>query len=602
MIPLYVGGCFAVLHPARGRRAALICGSLGDEALNAYRSLVLLADLLAAADIPTLRLSYRGTGDSAGTDYETGRFQQWIDSIRAAVDWLRDDCGAGAVTVIGHRIGASLAAHAAGDSEVVDSLVLLGAIGGRQLLHELTVAARISQRVWQTSHKVDDGAWFEAAGLRLDRATRDALNGLDLRKLAVQPAARALVLEPERRPATAPLREALERLDVAVAFEAHPGLERMLRDSYAASIPASAIDSVARWMRALPTPDRTFSAPATIDGSLDVGATREKPIRFGPDEGCFGILATPERIAPRGPAVLILNTSANPRWGNARLAVDLARTFAADGLPSLRMDAGGMGDAAVATGAVGRPYSQSVTEDALHAAVELERQTGRPVVIFGFCSGAYHALQAAFHDPVIHGLMLVNLPRFLWREGDPPDTERQSDLRPTRFYLRNLIRAQAWFRLLRGDFDVVNLLRVLTLRVLRRVVVAVEPLLGASTTRVGRVRLAMQELARRNVPVLYVLGRNDPGVEELAAYFGSDGWRLRRQPNVTMHTLEDADHTLAAEPVRAALIRCIRAWSRDNWSTVEARPDRAGWMAEPVRIRARTPLGALFRRTSVHGR
>ena len=212
MIPLYIGGCFGVLHPAQGRRAALMCGSLGDEALNSYRPLVLLAERLAADDIPALRLSYYGTGDSAGTDHEAGRFEQWIDGIRAGIAWLHEECGAEAVTLIGHRVGAGLAALAACDSELVDSLVLLSPIGGRQLLHETTLAARISQRVWQTSHKVDDGAWFEAAGLRINRAARDALNAVDLRKLPTRPVARALVMESDSRPATAALLEALRWL------------------------------------------------------------------------------------------------------------------------------------------------------------------------------------------------------------------------------------------------------------------------------------------------------------------------------------------------------------------------------------------------------
>ena len=67
MVPTYVNGCFAILHPAHGTRGALICGPLSDEALNAYRALVFLGEHLAGADIPTLRLAYYGTGDSAGS-------------------------------------------------------------------------------------------------------------------------------------------------------------------------------------------------------------------------------------------------------------------------------------------------------------------------------------------------------------------------------------------------------------------------------------------------------------------------------------------------------------------------------------------------------
>ena len=72
-------------------------------------------------------------------------------------------------------------------------------------------------------------------------------------------------------------------------------------------------------------------------------------------------------------------------------------------------------------------------------------------------------------------------------------------------------------------------------------------------------------LGRRGTPILYVLGANDPGIEEMAEYFGSDGRRLRRQRNVTLRLLEGADHTLSAHSVRAALIQEMRDWCLDRF-------------------------------------
>ena len=198
-------------------------------------------------------------------------------------------------------------------------------------------------------------------------------------------------------------------------------------------------------------------------------------------------------------------------------------------------------------------------------------------MILGVCSGAYHAFQAAGREPLVGGLILLNLQRFVWREGDPSDIVRRTDLRPTRFYLRNILSAQAWLRLLRADFDVANLLRVVAMRQMRRGLACIDPLLNllpGATTRVGRVRRAINALGDRGVPVLYVLGCNDPGVEELAEYFGRDGWRLRRQPNVMIHTLEGADHTLGTHNLRAALIQLIRDWCSDRWPAQDTKIER----------------------------
>ena len=586
MIPLYISGCFGVLHPGCGRRGALVCGALSDQALDAYRPLVFLAEKLAAAEIPTLRLAYYGTGDSAGEDDEGDRFTQWLDGIKAGVAWLHEH-GAERVTLIGHRVGACLAARAACEFETVDSLALLSPLSGRRFLHGLTVSARISQRVWQTSHRTDDGIWFESHGLRINRATRDTLNALDLRTLPSRPATQALLLEPEVRPATQVAVDALQALGTAATAEAYEDLACLLRDSHQAEVPAPAFGRVVGWVCSLPIAASSATAGATTggeipsdpsrDASLDVGLSHEAPINFGPDASLFGILSVPIRLVPNAPAVLVANTSANPRWGNARIAVDLARGLAAEGVAVLRMDASGMGDTAPQTGDVGRPYADAVTRDVLHAAEELARRTQRPVAVLGICSGAYHALQAACRDARVDGLILVNLQRFVWHEGDAPDVVRRTDLRPTRFYLRNIFGLHAWRRLLRADFDVVNLARVLALRVLRRTLAAIDPLLTLlfrDATRVGRVRQAVQRLGERGVAILYVLGYNDPGIEELAEYFGRQGWRLRRQPNVTIRLLADADHTLGAAKVRAELIDQIRAWCRERGSVADTTAPR----------------------------
>ncbi|HUN44275.1 MAG TPA: alpha/beta hydrolase [Acetobacteraceae bacterium] len=572
MIPVYLSGCFGMLHPGRSRRGVLICGSLSDEALNAYRPLAFLAEQLAAADFPTLRLSYYGTGDSAGEDSEPERFAQWLDSIKAGMAWLCAH-GVDAVTLVGHRIGASLAARVACETDTADSLVLLSPVSGRHFLHEMTLAARISQRVWQTSHKVDDGTWFEAHGLRMDHATRDALSALDLRKLPRQPARQALLLQPEIRAATQQVVDTLQRLGTDTVVEPFEDLASLMRDSHQAEVPAAAFARVAQWVRSLPAMAGARIAPEMAgDASLDVGVASEMPIYFGIHTELFGILSMPVRPAPEAPAMLVVNTSANPRWGNARIAVDLARGLAADGVAVLRMDASGMGDSAPHTGDLGRPYAETLTRDVMSAVAELNRRTGQRVAVLGVCSGAYHALQAAPRDQRIAGLVLVNLQRFAWRDGDVPDAIRRTDLRPTRFYLRQIFSVDAWRRLLRADFDVLNLARVLGLRLLRRTIAGIDPLLALvfrGATRVGRVRQMARTLGQRGVRILYVLGCNDPGVEELAEYFGHEGWRLRKQPHVTLRSLADADHTLGAARVRAELIGQIRNWLSDAWPAMQ---------------------------------
>ena len=96
---------------------------------------------------------------------------------------------------------------------------------------------------------------------------------------------------------------------------------------------------------------------------------------------------------------------------------------------------------------------------------------------------------------------------------------RRSALRPTQFYLRNILSTQAWLRLLRADFDVANLVRVFAVRLVRRALADIDPvlnILSRAPTQVRKVRQSVQMLGRRGTPILYVLGANYPGIEEMA--------------------------------------------------------------------------------------
>ena len=557
MIPTYINGCFAVLHPGHQRRGVLICGPVGDEALNCYRSLVFLAEALAAAGYPTLRMHYHGTGDSSG--------EVWQHDIDDAVAWLHDHCDVDLITVIGVRIGAAFASQAAHHITTIDLLVLILPIAGRRFLHELTIAGQITQRVWRTGNKVDDGTWFEAHGVRLDHASRDAL-----KSLTVSPPSNTQILQ----------------IDAASADD----IAFILRDSHLAAVPHATIAKIVAWVTALPSKPQRTSAPPSWPGvarpstsdqpTLNLGFATESPVRFGPHDELFGILCRPNQQRD-APPILLVNTSANPRAGNARIAVDLARRLAAVGIASLRMDGAGMGDSAPATGELGSPYTEAATNDVRHAVELLHQQTGEPAIVLGICSGAYHALQAGLLDARVGGLVLVNLQRFVWREGDPPDAIRRDALRPTQFYLRHILDWQSWRRLLLADFDVLNLIRVLSVRVLLRVVASLDPvitLIAGGITRVGRVRRSVRTLGLRAVPILYVVGNNDPGIEELATYFGADGKRLRQQPAVTFRMLANSDHTLSSHRVRTALIEEVVTWINHEFplrATVQTEPTLA---------------------------
>jgi alpha-beta hydrolase superfamily lysophospholipase len=565
----------------------LICGTLGDEALNIYRPLVFLAERFAAAGSPTLRLQYHGAGDSDGEDGDPRRFQAWLNGIVAGVRWLRETCGVGPVTLVGVRIGATLAARAACEIDDVEALVLLSPVAdGRRFVRELVLRARTIAEIWQLESRINDGDWFEAHGLRLDPPTREALDRLDVAKLPSCPAPRALVLDQRNSPAGRVMADRLQQLGTQVTCEVADGLDAMLRDPYENAVPHNAFARAVDWHTGSASRDpkeggvkvqHVALSPYPLPQAGEGGAVlvtahgTEAPIYFGPNGRLFGILSTPARPRENAPPVLIASTGANPRYGNARVAVGVARWLAANGIASLRMDGAGIGDSAIDTGERGQPYSQQGDSDLTAAIDELSRRCAAPVLLLGMCSGAFHALRAAFEDRRIAGLMLVNLQKFVWREGESLSVVQRITPRTTAFYLRNLTRQHALQRLIHGKINICGIALALARRMLRKLVAVSDPalaLLQRHETRVGGVRRQVHDLQQRNVPILFVLSGNDPGLVEIVEYFGAHGRQFRRQSNVMFRLLEGADHTLSTHWARERLLGLIAMFLRQRCSLV----------------------------------
>lgn len=568
MTPVYISGCFGMLHPAPGRRGVLLVGSLGDEAMNTYRPLVFLAEHFAQAGCPTLRLEYYGFGDSAGEDGEPDRFRRWLTGIADGVRWLRETSGVDSVTLVGARIGAAIAARAACDIDGIEALVMVSPIAsGRRFLRELVLAANTNAEIWQVDPRVEDGMWFEAHGLRLDRVTRNALQRLDVANLPSGPAPHVLVLD---SPDSASARSLVRRLGSSgaqVTQVSDPALAAMLRDSHENEVPHEAFAQAVAWHAALNSSGAArhggVGVPAVKSAALILDSGSERPLWFGPDHALLGVLCEPVRSAADAPVVLIANTGANPRYGNSRAAVTVARWLATLGVASLRIDGTGIGDSLPQTGERGLPYSVQGDMD-LRAGIDaLAARFSGPVIVLGMCSGAYHALRGAFQDPRIRGLMLLNLQKFVWREGESLSVVQRTTLRTTRFYMQNAVSSTTLRRLLRGNINVSGITKALAGRAGRRVAAAFDPairVLQRQETPVGRIRRQMRDLTARSVEILFVLSGNDPGLDEIAEYFGAQGRIFRRLPNVTYQMLEGADHTLSANWARQALMQRIAVY------------------------------------------
>jgi len=184
--PIYFGNSdrqlFGVYHPPKARRATdagvLLCYPMMQEYMRTHWAFRKLADMLAREGFHVLRFDYYGTGDSAGESHQ-GTVDQWCADIRAAVAELQDLGAARSVSVVGLRLGASLAVLAAsGGIQVRDLVLWEPAIDGRSHIRELRAIEMIKYA--NLAHPLASGP-RELLDYPFPDAMREGVERIDLR-------------------------------------------------------------------------------------------------------------------------------------------------------------------------------------------------------------------------------------------------------------------------------------------------------------------------------------------------------------------------------------------------------------------------------------
>lgn len=257
-------------------------------------------------------------------------------------------------------------------------------------------------------------------------------------------------------------------------------------------------------------------------------------------EELVGIVAEPD--APLGDVgVLVVVGGPQYRVGSHRQFVLLARHLAGLGVPCMRFDYRGMGDA---TGdqrdfeRVDRDIGAAV--DAFVARVPAVRR----VVLWGLCDGASAACFYAPTDARVAGLVLLN-PWVKTAQG-----EARTYLK--HYYLKRLLDVSFWKKLLSG--------RVSLGKSVGGVVGAAKAAAGSDAARSqslpDRMGAALQVSGK---PVCVILSGNDYVAREFEGAAGDGVWKhvLASAPPVR---LQAADHTFSSRQWRGEVAEATFAW------------------------------------------
>jgi pimeloyl-ACP methyl ester carboxylesterase len=375
-----------------------------------------------------LRFDWHGTGDSSGSDADPARRAAWQNNVRDAVAWLRTQLGCQRVSVVGLRMGATLAVESLGEHEC-DNLVLWAPVTcGKGYMRQMQAIEQMAE----LRPRPDDAAAgdVEAAGFLVTGQTAEGFLKSNILRREFT-CAQALVAGP----ADKRLVERFEQLEIPVTSISPPGFAEMMAEPHFSQVPHQAVQEIAGWLsqqiERSPTAELSIAlkdlGPGTATVLPHAGATaiREHVWRFGGELELFGILSEPNEPVPGLPTIVLLNCGAANHVGPGRLNVELSRHLASIGFPTLRIDAYGLGDSVAARLAdENNPYPATIFRDVQLAMNELRVRAGAErFVLMGLCSGAYAAFQSAVQlaEPAFVESVLINPLTFYWQDGMPFD-------------------------------------------------------------------------------------------------------------------------------------------------------------------------------------
>ncbi|MCB1207977.1 MAG: alpha/beta fold hydrolase [Verrucomicrobiales bacterium] len=556
---------------ASRNHAVLICSPVGHEQVHSHRSLRHLADRLAAEGYTVMRFDYHGTGDSAGTALDPDRCQTWLGNIQDAITWLRSEAGCRKVSLVGLRLGATLAALYASEHEV-DGLVLWTPIvSGRRFVRELTALSRVAQQATNA-----DAPFLEAVGFVYSRQTLDELGRIDLSKLHAK-CRRVLIAHNDSVPKTSPLGESFHSQIDEVAY---PGYEQMMAEPHETEVPQAALKGIADWL----SMDGEVSDVASKTWILQTSANslHETLHNISDAPKVFGVMTQPasQQAMAALPWIVILNSGSAHRIGPGRLHVTLARWLAELGYPCLRIDLSGLGDSVIDQSEWENDgYAATAFRDIAIVCDYLQKlDPGRPIVLMGLCSGAYAAFQSAAQlpHPALIESILLNPLVFFWREGMTIDDDTNERLSAWHRYGKAIFKWDNWRQLLSGKTTLgfTGSIRQFVQAVMpRKAEPAQQPAKQAKPAAaggfghplrkdlpgdLGRIAAASRQLAM-------FISDNDPGYFMLMYQARRKAKQLMAVGQLRCFFIKDADHTFSTEASRHALMQSLAEYLADRF-------------------------------------
>jgi pimeloyl-ACP methyl ester carboxylesterase len=205
---------FGLYAPPQGPQdrdeGILLCAPVAHEYMRAHWCLRLLAADLLQAGFHVFRFDWSCLGDSWGS-FEEATVPRWVEDVRVAVQELADNSGVRKLSVVGLRLGATLACAAA-DLPLHQLILWEPVPNGRAHLEQLRC---MQTQIAEARHNPPAPDFADLLGYRYSAALVEQLKQLNLNAAPLPKANRVCLLLAAPDPAALQLQKRLDEHSIA---------------------------------------------------------------------------------------------------------------------------------------------------------------------------------------------------------------------------------------------------------------------------------------------------------------------------------------------------------------------------------------------------
>lgn len=560
------------------RGGVVIASPISYEHLHSYRSLRHLADELAKQGFAVLRFDWHGCGDSAGADHDSDRLTTWERNLADAVQWMQEQAEQSSVSVVGLRMGASIAALVSRQFPIENLVLWAPILKGKSYVREMQAIDMTGEA---RSQELETNV-IEAGGFLLNESTAAEIGTIQLQE-NLPGCQELLVVSDSDFAADNRFVSACRNEGIGTDHAIIGGLREMLAEPHRSQVPKDALSKIVEW---LSQRRPALEVPICFHGfsessSLTEAGFQEQSIRISENPDLFGILTSPPHDDLSNlPVVLLLNAGATTRIGPGRLNVHLARRLAETGFRSFRLDFQGLGDSLQSIPErENDSYASTVFRDIQITIEKLRKNHGlKSCVLVGLCSGAYASFQAAaqLNEATIRESILINPLTFFWKEGMTIDDDPGRHLIRQHYYRSVMRDPEKWVRFLTGRSKtgflgaariIVRKLGLMLIKTgSRKSPESPEPISEfPEHPRQQNLSGDLERIVQRNRHLTMFFSSSDPGYAILNHFARKTAAKLNRLGRLDFKFIPNADHTFSREVPRTKLIEEIVTHLKDRY-------------------------------------